>query len=63
MQTAYKYRPVIFAAGGEQGVCGGRDFDARRTGDGFDVFEQDEFRFRAANLGEIRDGIEALVNS
>lgn len=63
--TAHKYRPVVFVAGGEDGVCGGRGFEARPDGNrtGYNVTERGAFLFHAANLGEIRDGIQGRVNS
>ncbi len=61
--AAHKYRVVVFEAGGESGVCGGRHFDARPATPGFNVSERGNHLFHAANLGEIRDGIEALVNA
>ena len=65
----HKYRPVVFLAGGEDGVCGGRGFEARpaaTTPFSFAIFETTKgrtFRFYAKNLGEIRDKIQDLVNA
>lgn len=63
MQQLSPYRPVVFLAAGEDGVCGGRHFSARRSKQGgFDVSEGGAVVLHAANLGEIRDGVMTLVN-
>lgn len=61
-----KYRAVAFYPnGGERAVCGGRHFEAIRVNEGFDVSEIADGGnvplFRAANLGEIRTGVESYV--
>lgn len=59
----HKYRPVVFTAGGEDGTCGGRHFETRHFPlGGWIVSERGGGSFSAANLGEVRDKIEALVN-
>lgn len=60
----HSYRPVVFTAGGEDGVCGGRHFESRpHPQGGFLVMDKSTgMTFRAANLGEIRVGCESVVN-
>lgn len=60
-----KYRPVVFLAGGEDAVCGGRHFESRPYELGFMVAENIKGKiiplFFAHNLGEIRRSVENHV--